>query len=109
MGLEVPTEQYVSSPSFALMHEYSGRIALFHLDCYRLSGEDDVEGAGLTDYIGGPGLTVIEWPDRIGSLCPAERLDITLEAVGEDARRCHLQPHGKNWVERLRLLHCELQ
>ena len=63
-GLEVPEDQYVSSPSFALLHEYPGRIPLFHLDCYRLAGEEDVEGAGLADYIGGPGLTVIEWPDR---------------------------------------------
>ncbi|MCI5224944.1 MAG: tRNA (adenosine(37)-N6)-threonylcarbamoyltransferase complex ATPase subunit type 1 TsaE, partial [Candidatus Electrothrix sp. AR4] len=104
IGLEVPSEQYVSSPSFALLHEYSGRLPLFHMDCYRLSGEEDIEGAGLTDYIGGPGLTVIEWPDRLGSLRPRERLDITLEAVNATTRNCLLQPHGTAWYSRIEAL-----
>jgi tRNA threonylcarbamoyladenosine biosynthesis protein TsaE len=103
-GLEVPKDQYVSSPSFALMHEYPGRLPLFHMDCYRLSGEEDIEGAGLADYIGGPGLTVIEWPDRLGSLQPEERLDITLKAVNETARVCLLQPHGDSWQSRIAAL-----
>ncbi len=101
VGLDVSADQYVSSPSFALMHEYSGRLPLFHLDCYRLSGEEDVEGAGLTEYIGTSGLTVIEWPDRLGSLRPAERLDITLEAGNENTRSCRLEAHGPSWSERV--------
>lgn len=104
VGLDIPPDQYVSSPSFALLHEYKGRIALFHLDCYRLAGEDDVEGAGLADYIGRTGLTVIEWPDRLGSLQPLERLDISLEAAGETGRRCVLQPQGLLWEERVKHL-----
>ena len=102
-GLKVPEEQYVSSPSFALMHEYPGRLPLFHIDCYRLAGEEDIEGAGLADYIGGPGLTVIEWPDRLGSLQPRDRLDIFLEAADATAistRRCTLSPHGTSWSSR---------
>lgn len=106
VGLEVPPEQYVSSPSFALLNEYKGRLPLFHLDCYRLSGEEDVEGAGLTDYIGSTGLTVIEWPDRLGSLLPLERLDIILETVeGETTRRrCIIQPIGAAWRERMKTI-----
>ncbi|MCI5143433.1 MAG: tRNA (adenosine(37)-N6)-threonylcarbamoyltransferase complex ATPase subunit type 1 TsaE [Candidatus Electrothrix sp. ATG1] len=103
-GLEVPEDQYISSPSFALMHQYSGRLLLVHMDCYRLTGEEDIEGAGLTDYIGGSGLTVIEWPDRLGSLQPEERLDITLEAVDESVRNCVLQPHGASWESRIEAL-----
>ncbi len=103
-GLDVPVEQYISSPSFGLLHEYSGRIPLYHMDFYRLSGEEDVEGAGLIDYIGGPGLTVIEWPDRLGSLQPAERLDIELQAVGDTGRNCIFQPHGSSWKTRIRKL-----
>jgi tRNA threonylcarbamoyladenosine biosynthesis protein TsaE len=100
-GLEVLPEQYVTSPSFALLHEYSGRIALYHMDCYRLSGEDDIEGAGLTEYIGGSGLTVIEWPDRLGSFTPEQRLDITLEIGENNERRCRLTAHGSQWQDRL--------
>jgi tRNA threonylcarbamoyladenosine biosynthesis protein TsaE len=103
-GLEVPEDQYVSSPSFALMHEYPGRLSLFHMDCYRLAGEEDIEGAGLADYIGGPGLTIIEWPDRLGSLQPEERLDLILEPVNETTRTCLLQPHGDSWSSRIATL-----
>ncbi|XOF34203.1 MAG: tRNA (adenosine(37)-N6)-threonylcarbamoyltransferase complex ATPase subunit type 1 TsaE [Candidatus Electrothrix sp. YB6] len=103
-GLGVSPDQYVSSPSFALLHEYSGRLPLFHMDCYRLADEDDIEGAGLAEYIGGAGLTVIEWPDRLGSLQPEERLDITLRAVNETARECVMQPHGSAWISRIEAL-----
>ncbi|WP_417915771.1 tRNA (adenosine(37)-N6)-threonylcarbamoyltransferase complex ATPase subunit type 1 TsaE [Candidatus Electronema sp. JC] len=101
-GLGLPPEQHVSSPSFALLHEYSGgRLPIFHLDLWRLAGEDDVEAAGLLDYIGGPGLTVIEWPERLGSLRPAVRLDVFLEAVSETERMCKLEATGENWAGRL--------
>lgn len=109
LGLSVPENQYVTSPSFGLMHEYSGRIPLYHMDFYRLSGEDDIEGAGLMDYIGGPGLSVIEWPDRLGSLRPVDRLDITLTATGETERRFLFHPFGTSWSARIeQLLHREL-
>jgi len=104
VGLDVSPDQYVTSPSFALLHEYSGRIPLYHLDCYRLSGEDDIEGAGLIDYIGGPGLTVIEWPDRLGSLRPVNRLDIELKTVGETERTLIFRPHGSSWQSRVEQL-----
>ncbi|MCI5209897.1 MAG: tRNA (adenosine(37)-N6)-threonylcarbamoyltransferase complex ATPase subunit type 1 TsaE, partial [Candidatus Electrothrix sp. ATG2] len=67
-------------------------------------GEEDIEGAGLADYIGGSGLTIIEWPDRLGSLQPTERLDITLETVNEAARNCVLEPHGASWESRIEAL-----
>jgi tRNA threonylcarbamoyladenosine biosynthesis protein TsaE len=100
-GLDVPEDHYVTSPSFALLHEYPGRISLFHMDCYRLGGEDDIEGAGLIDYIGGPGMTVIEWPDRLGSLTPKERLDIIIEKTGENERKFTLVPCGVSWKRRV--------
>jgi tRNA threonylcarbamoyladenosine biosynthesis protein TsaE len=99
-GLGLPPDQHVSSPSFALLHEYNGgRLPLFHLDLWRLAGEDDVEAAGLLEYIGGPGLTVIEWPERLGSLTPAQRLDVFLEAVSEQERVCSLEGWGERAEE----------
>lgn len=106
-GLEVPEDQYVSSPSFALLHEYIGRLPLFHIDCYRLAGEEDVEGAGLADYICGSdltGLTVVEWPDRLGSLQPKNCLDLMLKAINETRRTCLFAPHGDAWQSRIAAL-----
>ncbi|NOQ47528.1 MAG: tRNA (adenosine(37)-N6)-threonylcarbamoyltransferase complex ATPase subunit type 1 TsaE [Desulfobulbaceae bacterium] len=103
-GLDVPEEWYVTSPSFALMHEYSGRISLYHIDCYRLAGEDDVEGAGLTDYLHTKGICVIEWPDRLGSFVPKERLEITMAIDESERRKVSFSAHGASWVERLKQL-----
>jgi tRNA threonylcarbamoyladenosine biosynthesis protein TsaE len=100
-GLDVPDECYVTSPSFSLMLEYPGRIPLYHIDCYRLRDEDDIEVSGLMDYIVADGLTVVEWPDRLGSLMPGEHLDIRLYDAGEQARRATVTPHGKRWLERM--------
>src|SRR5687767_10874797 len=63
-GLGSPDQ--VHSPTFALLHEYSGgRLPLVHLDLYRLNNRDEVMGAGLEDYLVTPrGITVVEWIDR---------------------------------------------
>lgn len=104
VGLEVPDDCYVVSPSFSLMFSYPGRIPLYHIDCYRLDGEDDVEGSGLMDYIVADGLTVVEWPERLGSLRPSEYLDVTLETGGEEKRMIAVTPVGKRWLGRMNVL-----
>ena len=99
-GLEVPPEHYVISPSFSLMLAYPGRLPLYHIDCYRLTGEDDVEDSGLMDYIVADGVAVVEWPDRLGRLKPPEHLEIALSAAGGEARKVIVTPHGRQWLER---------
>ena len=46
-GLEVPADQYITSPTFALLHEYGGRLPLYHMDLYRLAGEEEIEELGF--------------------------------------------------------------
>jgi len=103
IGLEVPEKSYVTSPSFSLMNQYFGRIPLYHIDCYRLEGEDDVEGSGLMDYIVADGLTVVEWPERLGSLKPEERLDVYIRSDNE-RRILSLDARGKKWQDRMQVL-----
>lgn len=101
-GLEVPGEQYVSSPSFALLHEYHGRLPLYHMDCYRLMDEEDVLAAGLDEYLTTSGVTVVEWPQRLGTLVPEQRLEITLAtASGDQERTLVLKGYGGSWPERV--------
>ncbi len=103
-GLGVPDECYVTSPSFSLMNEYPGRLPLYHLDCYRLEDEYDVEESGLMDYIVADGLTVVEWPERLGSLTPKERLEIDFQSSGAEKRTLILTSYGRTWHDRLRLI-----
>lgn len=85
-GLGVSEQEYVTSPSFAIFHEYQGRIPLYHMDFYRLIGADDVLAMGLDEYFFLSGLTVLEWSERVEELIPPFRLRIHLTIGPEDSR-----------------------
>jgi len=92
-GLGVPPDCYITSPTFSIMHEYNGRIPLYHMDLYRL-GYEDLEELGLEDYLYGGGLCVIEWPGRLEDLMPQNRLHINLEISSENSRAATLTAYG---------------
>jgi tRNA threonylcarbamoyladenosine biosynthesis protein TsaE len=101
--LEVPDDQYVSSPTYNLLHEYQGRLPLHHMDLYRLQGPDDVEAAGLFDYFSPDAVCLVEWPDRLGTELPDSylRLTYTLTAKGRDMT---LEGIGTTWPDRIAAL-----
>ena len=61
-------EDEVTSPTFALVHEYEGRIPLFHFDLYRISGYDDLYAIGFFDYLDRGGIIAAEWSENIEGL-----------------------------------------
>ncbi|NLE67139.1 MAG: tRNA (adenosine(37)-N6)-threonylcarbamoyltransferase complex ATPase subunit type 1 TsaE [Lentisphaerae bacterium] len=78
----------VSSPTFTLMHEYQGRLPVFHVDLYRLFTGADLAELGLDDDALARGITVIEWADRAEGELPERALRIRFETLpGENARR----------------------
>jgi len=86
MGLDAD----VHSPTFTLIHEHHGRIPLYHVDLYRLSGPEETETIGLDDYIHGDGVTVIEWADRTSGTLPARRLDVEMRMIDDFTREIRL-------------------
>jgi len=103
-GLEVPPSCYITSPTFGLLHEYPGRIPMYHLDLYRLAGAGEILELGFEEYIYGAGLTVIEWPDRLEELTPEARLAIDLFITDENARTAILAGYGAAWQKKLAIL-----
>lgn len=89
-GLEVPPSYYVTSPSFAILHEYPGRLPLYHFDFYRINNSLEVEELGFEEYFYLSGLTVIEWSEKATEILPAERiaLHIRIEKGSERVVRC---------------------
>lgn len=93
----------VPSPTFTLVQTYDTAIGpLWHFDLYRLSGPDEVTELGW-DEARAEAILLVEWPDRLGPLLPADRLDLTLTIVENDARRAELTGHGA-WADRVAAL-----
>jgi len=94
-GLGV-ADAYVTSPSFALVNEYKGRFPFYHIDLYRLSGPEDLEDIGFTEFPG-VGVAAVEWPERATGLLPDERLDIKVEYAGPEGRKLTFRALGKRY------------
>lgn len=76
----------VSSPTFAIVNEYSGDIKIFHFDMYRISSWDDLYSTGFFDYIG-QGLCIIEWSENIEAALPDDTVRIQFEKGEKDNER----------------------
>lgn len=99
-SLAVGDDQYVSSPSFALLHEYSGVLPINHMDLYRLSGEEEVEESGLLDYFDDTSICIVEWPDRLESNRPEQFLEISI-TVCNGGRTLQIKGYGEKWQDRV--------
>lgn len=85
----------VSSPTFALLNVYgSGRLAVYHLDAYRVGGSDDFEAIGFSELLEQSGVVAVEWPERIRQILPDRRIDVTILAEGAKRRRITIDRIG---------------
>ncbi len=87
----------VFSPTFTLVHEYPGPIKLYHIDLYRISGEEAIEDLGLEEYFDAGGVCVIEWSERLGCYKPPNRIDISIVSTGEDERSIEIAAIGPDF------------
>lgn len=76
----------IHSPTFALIHEHSGSLPLYHFDFYRLESEKEALEIGVEEYFYGEGVSVIEWPDHFFSIIPEGALRIRIKSGGEQKR-----------------------
>ena len=109
-GKALGVDEPMTSPTFTLAREYSGRLPLHHLDVYRLDNADQALDLDLPELAEG-GVTVIEWGEKIAAVLPADRLTIefcypplTTAKVGLDQRTLHLSLMGPSGVKRISAL-----
>ncbi|MDD2362477.1 MAG: tRNA (adenosine(37)-N6)-threonylcarbamoyltransferase complex ATPase subunit type 1 TsaE [Oscillospiraceae bacterium] len=96
-------EDEVTSPTFALVHEYGrnstidGNPPLIHFDMYRVSGWDDLYSTGFFDYLDAGGILVVEWSENIEAALPENTIRVYFEKPNEDCRRIEIE--GAEGVE----------
>jgi tRNA threonylcarbamoyl adenosine modification protein YjeE len=96
-GEEVP------SPTFTLVQTYAGSPGpIWHFDLFRLSRPEEALELGIEDAFA-EGIVLIEWPERLGALLPAHRLEVRLDVAADgDSRKVEIT--GASWNDRLRVL-----
>ena len=100
-GIGIDPAEYVTSPTFALFHQYRGNLTVNHMDFYRLASSDEVYELGLDEYFSHGGVTIIEWYQRAIDIIPDHYLLITLRWVDENRRTIAASSSSKRWRERL--------
>jgi tRNA threonylcarbamoyladenosine biosynthesis protein TsaE len=89
-ALEVP------SPTFTLVQSYVTSIGVaHHFDLWRLDGPGGLAELGWEEAC--DGIVLVEWPDRLGPLRPADALTVALQPTGTDIRRAVLS----GWPDRI--------
>ncbi len=88
------SEQEVHSPTYTLINEYYGDPVLYHFDCYRMKAPEEALEIGAEEYFYSEGVCVIEWPERIASILPADVFWISIEAPTPQTRKFVISKKG---------------
>jgi tRNA threonylcarbamoyladenosine biosynthesis protein TsaE len=82
----------ITSASFVIVAEHDSEPPLYHIDLYRLRDEQDLNTAGVYDYIGGSGISVIEWAEKI-DIREENVTKVHINFVSEDEREIIIESH----------------
>lgn len=84
LGLKIQEE--ITSPTFTVISEYLGRLPLYHMDIYRLAGEEDFLNIGAEDMLYGNGVCVIEWSEKIREILPKNTISVKISINSNNSR-----------------------
>ncbi len=79
-------EDEITSPTFTIVSEYSGRLHLYHIDVYRLDGTEDFLDLGAEEMLYGTGVCVIEWSEKVKDILPKNTIYVKI-LINEDFSR----------------------
>jgi len=90
----------VNSPTFVLMNHYRAKLPVYHFDLYRLGNPKELDSLDLDEYFYGEGISVIEWPERLGEHKPKRYYLVEFKHKGENKRTicisCPSKPQPKS-------------
>jgi tRNA threonylcarbamoyladenosine biosynthesis protein TsaE len=93
-------DDHITSPTFTIVNEYTGRHKLYHFDVYRVNDPDEIEAIGFDEYIFSDAVSIIEWANYIKELIPKEHVIISiskLPELGESYRKIKIEGFGSRY------------
>jgi tRNA threonylcarbamoyladenosine biosynthesis protein TsaE len=91
----------VSSPTFAIISAYRGRIPIYHADFFRVRDYDETYATGFTDLLESDGAVLVEWLNRVPCAAPRELILLSFEDLGGEERRILAYAYGIRYQHRL--------
>ena len=101
-------QEDVTSPTFTIIHEYSGKIPVYHFDVYRINRIEEMEDLGYEEYFYGEGVCIVEWASMIEEIIPDKRLWIHISIARDGEGRIldfqRSSPHYMRIIEELKFI-----
>ena len=85
---------YVCSPTFTIVNEYSGQRELFHFDMYRLASSDELFDIGWEDYLKRGGICAVEWSENVEDAFDGNEVTVRIEKISESGRKITIEGIG---------------
>ena len=93
----------VNSPTFTLINEYPGRLALTHIDAYRLERAEQLTALGFEEIRSSGGVVVVEWADRVWEIMePHGPITIRLKHISQTERELEFVNMPDYLLERIK-------
>jgi len=96
IGKALNVKSVINSPTFTILKVHQGDLPLYHIDAYRLEGNE--YDLGL-DELTSEGVMVVEWPDYYESYLPKEYLQVNFKYIDDDSRQISFEAHGNRYQE----------
>ena len=110
-GAGIAPDEIVSSPSYILINEYNGKVPIYHIDLYRLENSEEIAELGLSEYVEGNGICIIEWAERMAEALPDTciKIHITLTSANTSDTDAEVSESILDSPEDENIRHIEIQ
>lgn len=103
IGKALNIKQVINSPTFTILKIYKGDLPLYHIDAYRLEGND--YDLGL-DELADEGIMVVEWPEYYLDYLPNDYIEISFKYIDDDTREISFVNHGSKYIDVIKEIEC---